>query len=326
MGWGDVNQAKGGSQDEIQLTPNTARTVHVLLKPGEEPLSFWTHYIPSKVAGKKGRVVICPGKDQCPACAAGAYQTRRRHAINVYDYETRAVKILEQGAKVFQQLRMIFEQYGSFDTIDVSIKRVGDRRDNTDYIVIPIPRAEPFDKELIKHGVFPLEAHKAPFSPEQIETIIAQMEGKDGAVGPEPKPSQPQMGKQPPAGQECVLTFGKYQGRALIDVANEDLNYVKWCAENVADPKVKTAAQEIYDLFKKDKQPEQAPAEQQVATQPVLTQVYDIINNDPRYKGNFTLVVNKMKEATQSPQHPNGKTLLTEYTPEELEKFLSIIR
>lgn len=34
---------------------------------------------------------------------------------------------------------------------------------------------------------------------------------------------------------EYILTFGKYRGRKLIDVASTDKNYIEWCKANIND-------------------------------------------------------------------------------------------
>ena len=105
MGWGDVQGRGSGEsvqENHLQITPNTTKVIHVLLEEGKEPISFWSHFIPE--AGEKGRTVICPGRGKCPVCRSGQYRTRRQHALNVYDYESKSVKILETGNQLMQQL------------------------------------------------------------------------------------------------------------------------------------------------------------------------------------------------------------------------------
>ena len=176
--WNDVS-GKGSKKDQdvLNIVPNTTKLIHVLLPDTEEPVSYWTHYIPNKSPnGPKGRVVICPGKDICPACTANIYRTKRVHAINVWDYELKAVKILEGGNSIFQPLKQIKDQIGTLLTVDISIKKIGTGKD-TQYSTIPIPMMQPFDDTQL-HGLFPITNLRIPNTVEEVQRVIDAMNGE----------------------------------------------------------------------------------------------------------------------------------------------------
>ncbi len=377
MSWNDVMGTGGGKteKDELFIGPNSTKLVHILLAPGEEPVSYWTHFIPDSTGKTKGKVVICPGKAICPACKAAKFRTKRVHAINVWDYESKSVKILEQGNQVMQQLSMINDQFNckqcGWDNIDISIRRIGDGT-STQYVVIPIPVKAPFDKTQL-HGLFPIASMKIANSAQEVEAII------NGNAVPEIKPQQttpvtpqqvtpaapaqisvtpqvqaPQVSIQqeipnqavsvqqstmqaPPITQQGpeqiqpqspVLPFGKYKGQSLAQIYTVDQGYVKWCADNLTDPILKAEAAKVIAGAKVMPRAQTPGSVLSEGTEKILliNEIQEIFGMDPRYKGDYTGIVNKMREATKSATFPNGKTLLPEYTLDELKKLKEIIK
>jgi hypothetical protein len=341
MAWGDVQGKSSGASDHITITPNTTKLVHILMDANEEPVSFWTHYIPG-ADQSKGRVVICPGKNVCPACKIGTYRTSRRHAINVWDYDSNSVKILEQGNTVMQQLKTILDQFGSFNDIDISIRRIGEKT-QTQYILVPIPRQQKFD-DSVASGKFDLLILKQPHSIEEIAEIV----GVGGATvttnTASHSVSQPQNANPQPQNEAytqggnngigtikepTVLQFGKYKGKTFEEIAQEDLNYVEWCSKNLKEEDVRAEAEKMYNLHSKaevfqhttNPQTAQQPSAPVGKRQELMTNINFMLNNDIRYKGKFNEVLEKMREASKSASHPNGKTLLADYTDDELERL-----
>ena len=322
--WKDTQSAKGGGGEidsrHLYIKPNTTATVHILLKQGEEPISYWTHYV-------NGKNIICPGRGVCPVCKDGSYKSRKRHSINVWDYATKAVMILEQGNQVMQQLRLILDQYKSFDTIDIAIRRMGEGRD-TQYMATPVPaQGFVFTPEMEK-GLHAIATIKAPTQVVEIEQAMDATsfnpEPVAQAVGQAQSTVAPKEEKLAPITSIITLEFGKYKGKTLEEVAKTDIAYVKWCAQNISDFALRAEAQRIVKITvqapEKAPEPLAKPMDLDVKTA-LINGVYSIINEDERYKNNFTLVVEKMKAATSSALNPNGKTLITDYTIEELEKL-----
>lgn len=325
MSWEAVS-GKGSKRDPdvLDIAPNTTKLMHVLLPDTEEPVSYWTHYIPNQIAtGPRGRVVICPGKDICPACEANIYRTKRVHAMNVWDYELKAVKILEGGNSVFQPLKQIKDQIGTLHTVDISIKKIGSGKD-TQYSVIPLPMMQPFDNTQL-HGLFPVASLRLPNTVEEVQRVIDGMSGM--AIEATEKHTTPQEAPTTYPSeihiQEPILQFGKYKGRTVVDIYTEDPNYIKWCAENISDPKIKAEAKRVVEQFKAATTSiPSGVISDKTAIELTLNEINEIFQEDARYKGNFALIIEKMKAASVSPLHPNGKTILAEYTFEELNKLL----
>lgn len=344
MGWDAVAGKSGGKKDPdtLNIAPNTAELVHVLMPDNEEPVSYWTHYIPNKSAnGPKGRVVICPGRDTCPACTVGTYRTKRVHAINVWSYSAKAVKILEGGQTIFQALKQIKDQIGTLATVDMSIKKTVDNS-GTSYMTIPIPMMQPFDISQV-HGLFPIANLRLPNSAEEIKQIINQME--HGAPAPQREGPTPITQSIPPSMMQSggtgdplpqqpsstcnstpVFPFGKYKGRTVADVYSEDPNYVKWCADNITDATIKSEAKKLISTPQAAPQVAPSVISEQTQMQLMINEITDIIGNDPKYKGNYTIVLEKMRSVSKSPTHPNGKTLVNEYTMAELTALLSELK
>ena len=329
LSWQDVDGKSGGKNpDVVDIAPNTTKLVHVLLPDNEEPVSYWTHYIPGKtVNGPKGKVVICPGKNICPACAVGLYRTKRVHAINVWDYEMKAVKILEGGNSIFQPLKQIKDQIGTLQTVDISIKKMGSGKD-TSYSVIPIPMMQPFDKSLV-HGLFPIGNLRVPNTVEEVSRAIDDMGGI--APGPECISVPFSLPTVEPASTVTttapLLQFGKYKGRTVEDVYKEDPNYIRWCADNISDPTIKAEAKRVISqpITTKPTAPGVRFSDE-TEKQLLVNEINEIFQEDTRYKGNFALILEKMKAASISALHPNGKTMLSEYELPELQILAESIK
>lgn len=341
MGWADTMGKKGeGSNSHVIIKPNSTVKLHILLDQGEEPVSYWGHFI--RLA-KGGRSVICPGRDICPACKKSDIRTKRSHAINVWDYDSKSVKVMEQGNSVMQQLKLIYDQYGSFDAIDVSIRRVGEGL-NTQYLVMPMPRTEgPFTENYTKIDIAKMK------QPTSVEKITQLLSGEDadtsfdpGTFGAEQAQATAPVGtgyvptSTPPplvvggkSGSSVTIPFGKYKGKTMEEIAEIDMNYVKWCASNITDPIVKAAAQALAGGTAPKADVPSGPTSGSTidATKAQLvSQAYAIINSDPRYKGQLPVVIDLMKKATATPVSPAGKMLLADYTVDELNTLLNLLK
>ena len=341
---------KGENRPTLVILPNTRKLIHILLGQEEEPHSYWTHYIPNKGTGPKGFVVICPGIEICPACKSKLYKTSRKHAMNVWDFDANTTKILEAGNSIGGQLRLIKDSYGTLDNVDISIQRTGSSGIDTQYVVIPIPRQEPFKEKVVLFNIPEIKTVTPPeeikkymdgvnksdgtdFNPQKLEaSSVGQVLGKNDTA-PEPSalasapadtaPSLPaatttDSASTPGISAPFVMPFGKYKGQSLEQIAKIDIDYVDWCAKNMSNQEIKAEAQKIYEIY--SNKPEST--DPQLDTSALVSLIQDTINQKPEYKGNYTTVVTKMKEASKSATHPNGKTLLQEFTLEELNLLL----
>jgi len=195
MGWDAVKDM--GSADFVQLEAGVPIKVHVLLKDGEEPESYFVHFVPEANEGK-GQSVICPGSKVCPCCAnKGAYPLRMRHAVNVFDYTDNTVKILEGGNAIFKRLKETFDEYGNLNDIDFKITKKGSGL-KTEYVVVAIPTkfAEDIDSLELKD----LTTLSTATDPDDITTLLdGGTVSKNNAVAEDATPAS--AGKKVPSGK-----------------------------------------------------------------------------------------------------------------------------
>ena len=176
MSWKDVEgNASGEKMAYTKFKEGTTR-VRII---GDEPFSFWSHYMV-----KQRTSVTCPGKG-CPICKvidaakknggkSTEYNTSRRHAITIWNYETERQEILISSKTLFGQLLSLMrdEAFGDLSKYDVKIKRTGEGTDTT-YMVIPCAPTK-FEHEDEIEDVDIENMLKAPTH----EEILMLMEGK----------------------------------------------------------------------------------------------------------------------------------------------------
>jgi hypothetical protein len=106
-----------------------------------EPYVRWTHWL-----NANKRSVNCPGKG-CPICEIRKNQKAskepysismsRRFAINIFNFETGKVEIMEQGIGFFEDLREMKDQAEkaghSLSEAIIRVKRKGTDKDDTSY-------------------------------------------------------------------------------------------------------------------------------------------------------------------------------------------------
>jgi hypothetical protein len=73
-----------------------------------------------------------------------------------------------------------------------------------------------------------------------------QFEHLQTALVPAPKREKPER----PAACSVTLNFGKYTGATLAEVAQNDIEYLRWIIENVSrKPEIVEAAEVVLDYF-----------------------------------------------------------------------------
>ena len=148
----------------------------------EIPFTRWTHWLM-----KFKRSLNCPGKG-CPICEirkqqkankeTQTYAMARRVAINVYNYETKRVEIMEQGVTFFEDLRDLMQDLSDEgkdlrDAI-IKVRRRGESKDDTSYR-IDVDKFEPLteeEKEEYQKDIVDLKEFFKPHSTEQVLRIV----------------------------------------------------------------------------------------------------------------------------------------------------------
>ena len=143
MSWKDIEKSNSGEKGDKTSYTKFEEGSTLIRILGEEPFSFWSHYMTNQKTS-----VTCPGKG-CPICKVieaskktgektNKYNTSRRHAITIWNYETERQEIMISSKTLFGQLLefLIDEELGDLREYDVKIIRRGKGTETT-YSVLP---------------------------------------------------------------------------------------------------------------------------------------------------------------------------------------------
>lgn len=180
-GW-DLDGGSGGNKVDFTKFPVGATRVRVL---DESPSVRWTHWMQ-----KFKRSINCPGMKICPIDdiinkqkANGevpTYTRSRRYAINVFNYETGKVEIMEQGKTFMEDLKMIMQDLAddnkSLSDVVLKVRRTGTGKDDTKYRLDVAGDAE---GNAPLEGITNLEEYFKPHSVEQITRLLNGEEWDD---------------------------------------------------------------------------------------------------------------------------------------------------
>lgn len=172
----------GGSEQKAEFTrfPVGATRIRVLDKA---PHVRWVHWFQNATKDGQGRSVNCPGMKTCPIDdiidkqkqngIKPIYNRGRRYAINVFNYETNRVEIMEQGKTFMEDLKMVMqdlaEEGKQLSDVVLRVRRTGTGKDDTKYrIDVQGPAEEPIPED----GVIDLEDYFKPHTPEQITRLL----------------------------------------------------------------------------------------------------------------------------------------------------------
>jgi len=156
------------------------------------PAVRWTHWVQEANNGR-GSSVNCPGSNAgCMICADIAakrdlpkgqkskYSSRKMHCMNVYNFETGQVELLDEGVKIFNSIKMLMVEMGDVRNYNIKIMKQGQGLGNVTYQVIPDfpPAPLPADIQAIVNNpdnLMDVSQHSKENEPEQIAQL---MQGK----------------------------------------------------------------------------------------------------------------------------------------------------
>ena len=174
MGWNDV-QGNENNTEKIPYTKFEAGNTVIRILD-EEPYSFWSHWLQ-----KQQTSVTCRGRD-CPICNIIAqakaanekppYNSSKRHAIRIWNYNTNQMEVMIQGKTFFSQLLTLHREIGDLRTYDVKVVRKGNGTDTT-YTLLPSAPSE----FAITEGITEVDM-KEIFAAPTKEEMIMLAEGK----------------------------------------------------------------------------------------------------------------------------------------------------
>jgi hypothetical protein len=163
MAFNAMTEALKNSANFLKLENNKSVVVRILV-PIDEVMAAYEHT--EQFAGN-WKTVCCPGKNNCPICAAGKYPSFKAY-IPVLDRADGKVKIFKASKKTFKRLLTQVEEYGDVTKRDFKIVRSGEKLDTTyEFFARDI---EAFDFEEVE-----LPDIEAMVTPSTKESILALM-------------------------------------------------------------------------------------------------------------------------------------------------------
>jgi hypothetical protein len=167
----------GGSGGKAEFTKFPVGTTRIRVVSGA-PHIRWTHWM-----AKFKRSINCPGVKICPIDditrkqkANGekpTYNATRRYAMNIYNYETGRMEIMEQGKTFMEDLKLLMQDAKEEGKVlsdwVLKVRRTGTGKDDTKY---RIDKQEDATEELPVEGVIELDEYFKPHTVEQITRIL----------------------------------------------------------------------------------------------------------------------------------------------------------
>ncbi len=226
--WGGATaKGQGGEADPNILSLKEANRIRLVDPAG--PVKWRQHFITDTNDDDKGRSVVCPkgpdGRDAspCPLCMkpVGAdgkqrFAISRRFAANVWDYETKTVKVLIAGPQVF----------GEFD----AAAALGLNPTEADYLIHKMGKGITTSYKVVRGNSAPLEVqitpdmlhdrskYDTPDSTQRIFELLEQMGWDYDAL------EMPSFTLE--AAESFVMPYGKHKGMTIEQLCAMDVDYV----------------------------------------------------------------------------------------------------
>ena len=177
MSWNFNSNAGGGKKAEFTKFPTGITKIRIL---DNAPNIRWVHWMP-----QFNRSINCPGNKVCPICEIRqqqkannenySYNMSRRFAMNIYNFETKKVEIMEQGVNFFEDLRDLkgdLEDEGKeLQNAVVKVRRRGTGKDDTSYR-LDIEEYNPVNLEELKEEIIDLDEFLKPNEPNDILRLV----------------------------------------------------------------------------------------------------------------------------------------------------------
>ena len=279
MAWGDIgaNSQQSSSTTSDLVVLEGQKRLRLLLPP-EGPISHWFYSISTPADDYRTWKSPDPSNDFF-ARNRRIFRVRPVHAGLAWDYDEGAIKILESGNQIWEQIKDLVDAGKSLDERDILITKKGTGR-STEYKVVDMDPT-PFTVNVDAMEKPDMEARYVAPTYEEVIEDLRQL----GFTNPEQifqtRPIDIETAKQ------MEVPFGKHKGKTLNDVYTTDSQYllflstkidredVKQCARVVCNQLMGTQfevdglAPEMHevDFVAPDNDQEQAPAQQAPAMQ-----------------------------------------------------------
>lgn len=167
----------GGDTTTVEFTKFPVGTTRIrVLDPA--PHIRWHHWL-----NQFGRSINCPGMRVCPIDdiidkqranrEEPTYDRGRRYSLNIFNYETNRVEIMEQGKTFLEDLKLVMQDLADeglkLSDVKLRVRRTGLGKDDTKY---RIDIDESVKDEPIPEGVTDLKEYFKPATVEQITALL----------------------------------------------------------------------------------------------------------------------------------------------------------
>ena len=153
------------------------------------------------------------------------FRTTRRFAVNVWDYDSGSVKILVGGKQIFDEFDAWRENGIDVMASDAMITKTGANR-NTQYSVVRLDTT-PFEHEIANDAFHDLSTFDNPPSEEALLKILKELNiDYNNILLPTYTVAE---------AAATVMPFGKFKGRTLEDILNDDPEYIEWFTSSSED-------------------------------------------------------------------------------------------
>jgi len=243
MSWGIINGDERlipqGMNHELKIEAGKTYKFRLLLKPGEEPWSFFEHTadnekVENGQSVKVFRTAICPkGKDNpyapCKLCDGQQIRRRMRNASNIWSYETNEVKVLKGGEDIWKPMGTLVKMGIDITTLDFAVTRTGTGKNDTSYSVVNLgPATTPLPDDVMSK-VYDIREEYAPSTEAEMKAMVE-------AVGFDwNKMIVPPAIQYPESLQEVlehVIPNTKYKGQTMKQVWDTNRGMIEFFAKS----------------------------------------------------------------------------------------------
>ena len=238
MAWEDINRKQNNNSTTTvsDLVVLDGQKRLRLLLPESGPNSYWSYSISAPDGSYK--TWIAPPQDQdFFSKNRQIFGIRPVHAGLAWDYDEGAIKILESGNQIWEQIKALYDVGKNLSERDIVITKSGTGR-GTSYKVVDMDPT-PFNIDINSYEKPDMESR---YQPPTYETVIEDLR-QMGFTNPEEifstKPLDLEYAKS------LEVPFGKHKGKTLNDVYMVDSQYILFLATKIDRDDVKQCARMV---------------------------------------------------------------------------------
>ena len=238
MAWNSIGKNDNTSSASELVDLSGRKQIRLLLNemPNGEPLSNWFYSISTPADDYRTWMSPKPEDDFFQANRR-VFGLRATHASLAYDYEDNAVKILESGNQVWEQIKALHEAGKDLNNRDILITKTGTGR-STEYKVVDLD-PKPLSVDLSNYQRPDIQARYVAPTRDAVMQDLKSLGFQDPEEIFQTKPVTLEEAKQ------TKMPFGKYRDKTLGEVFNIESEYLLFLSTKVDREDVKQCARVI---------------------------------------------------------------------------------